>query len=134
MLKPKNFEHIGIVVSDMDRALRFYASHGLEVLRRRGEGRDAFAAVRLADAEMANAEMANAEMNVFCNPDRAYADDVQRVDHVCLCMNAATIDDLLVELRDAGIAVASGPVKRSDGFAVFVRDPDGLRIELLVKH
>jgi catechol 2,3-dioxygenase-like lactoylglutathione lyase family enzyme len=48
-------------------------------------------------------------------------------------MEAASIDAVLADLLAAGIAVASGPVKRSDGSALFVHDPDGLRIELLVK-
>lgn len=123
MLKPRNFEHIGIVVTDIDRSLRFYTALGVKLLRRRGEGHHAFAALRMGEAEI----------NVFCNPDRRYGDEPQRVDHLCLCMDAATIDDLVVDLRDAGIAIASGPVKRSDGMALFVHDPDGTRLELLVK-
>lgn len=55
------------------------------------------------------------------------------MNHLCLAMDCATIDDLIAALRDARIAIASGPVKRSDGNALFVLDPDGLRIELLVK-
>ena len=39
MLRPRNFEHIGIVATDFERSLRFYSALGLEVLRRRGEGR-----------------------------------------------------------------------------------------------
>ena len=123
MLKPKNFEHIGIVVTDMERSLRFYAALGFEILRRRGEARESFAALRMADAEM----------NMFCNPDRVGTEAAQRVDHLCLCMDATTIDDLIIDLRDTGIGIANGPVKRSDGVALFVHDPDGLRIELLVK-
>lgn len=123
MLKPRNFEHIGIVATNIDRSIAFYAALGLEVLRRRGEGHQAFAAIKMGEAEI----------NLFCNPDRSYGDEPRQVDHVCLCMKAASIDDLMLDLRDAGIAIASGPVKRSDGVALFVQDPDGLRVELLVK-
>jgi catechol 2,3-dioxygenase-like lactoylglutathione lyase family enzyme len=49
-------------------------------------------------------------------------------------MDAATIDEVVAALGEAGLAVASGPVARSDGTALFVHDPDGARIELLVKH
>ena len=77
--------------------------------------------------------MGAAEINLFCNPDRRYGEEARAVDHFCLCMDAANIEDLMLELRDAGIAVASGPVKRSDGMALFVHDPDGTRVELLVK-
>jgi lactoylglutathione lyase len=123
MLKPRNFEHAGIVATDIDRSIAFYTALGIEVLRRRGEGREAFATLKMGDAEI----------NLFCNPDRRYGAEPRQVDHLCLCMEAASIDELMVDLRAVGIAVASGPVKRSDGAALFVRDPDGLRIELLVK-
>jgi len=36
-------------------------------------------------------------------------------------------------LSEAGIEVVRGPLERSDGMAVFVHDPDGARIEPLVK-
>jgi len=36
-------------------------------------------------------------------------------------------------LAAAGIAVAKPPVKRSDGVSLFVSDPDGCRVELIVK-
>jgi catechol 2,3-dioxygenase-like lactoylglutathione lyase family enzyme len=123
MLRLKNFEHIGIVASDIERSLRFYTDLGLEMVKRRGEGRQAAATLRMGDAEI----------NMFCNPDPIGGDELQRVHHFCLCMDAATIDDLIADLLGARIAVTDGPVKRSDGMAVFVRDPDGLRIELLVK-
>jgi len=122
VLKPRGFEHIGIVVSDMDRSLRFYVEGlGLDLLRRR----EGFAALRVGAAEI----------NMFGNPNRpaAESDAAQRVDHVCFCMDSPTIDDLIAALRDTRIAIDSGPVRRSDGVAVFVRDPDGIRVELLVK-
>ena len=71
---------------------------------------------------------------MFCNPDATTEDGPQRLDHLCLEMDAATIDEVVAALGAAGIAVASGPVARSDGTALFVHDPDGARIELLVKH
>jgi catechol 2,3-dioxygenase-like lactoylglutathione lyase family enzyme len=125
MLKPKAFEHVGIIVTDMERSLRFYSDGlGLGLLRRRGSGRESFAALKAGDAEF----------NVFCNPDLVSRDTPQRVDHLCLAMDYATVDDLIAALHEAGIVLASGPVKRSDGMALFVHDPDGLRVELLVKE
>ena len=125
MLKPKALDHVGIIVTDMDRSLRFYTEGlGLKLLRRRGAGRDAFAALKIGDLEF----------NVFCNPTLVSEGAAQHVDHLCLAMDYPTIDDLIAALNDAGIGIASGPVKRSDGNALFVRDPDGLRVELLVKE
>jgi catechol 2,3-dioxygenase-like lactoylglutathione lyase family enzyme len=62
MLKPKALDHVGIIVTDMDRSLRFYTEGlGLELLRRQGDGRDGFAAIKAGSAEL----------NVFCNPGLA---------------------------------------------------------------
>jgi catechol 2,3-dioxygenase-like lactoylglutathione lyase family enzyme len=126
MLRLKALDHVGIVVTDMDRSLRFYVDGlGMALLRRRGEGADGFAALGIG----------NAEINVFCNPLSATAgqDGPERVHHLCLAVDSATIDDVVAALGEAGIAVARGPLKRSDGMALFVHDPDGLRIELQLK-
>jgi hypothetical protein len=45
-------------------------------------------------------------------------------------VDAASIDDVIADLRQAGIAVVRGPVERRDGAALFVHDPDGVRVEL----
>jgi catechol 2,3-dioxygenase-like lactoylglutathione lyase family enzyme len=121
MLKLTALDHVGLFVTDMDRSLDFYTKGlGLTLLRRR----DGFAALKIGDAEF----------NVFCNPQQRTGEGApRRVDHLCLVADYAAIDDLVAALGDAGIGIASGPVKRSDGNALFVRDPDGLRVELLVK-
>jgi catechol 2,3-dioxygenase-like lactoylglutathione lyase family enzyme len=123
MLRPRALDHVGIVITDRDRSLRFYQALGVELVRlpRRPGGA---AVLKVADKEL----------NMFCNPDAAGADRPQRLDHLCLEMDAATIDEVVASLREAGIDIASGPVARSDGTALFVHDPDGARIELLVKH
>jgi lactoylglutathione lyase len=124
MLKPKVLDHVGFVVTDMDRSLHFYTQRlGLELLRRRGAGRESFAALGVG----------NTEFNVFCNPDLISEGTPQRVDHLCLVMDHPTIDDLITALAEAGIGIVSGPVERSDGNALFIHDPDGLRVELLVR-
>ena len=127
MLRPRSFEHVGIVVADLDRSLRFYVDGlGLELLRRKRDGPMGSAALKVGQAEI----------NVFCNPNLSAAetDRPQRIDHLCLSMDSATIDALIAVIGEAGIPVASGPVRRSDGIALFVCDPDGIRVELLVKE
>jgi lactoylglutathione lyase len=122
MLRPRAFDHVGIMVTDLERSLRFYRALGAELIRlprRPGGG----AVLMVGDKEL----------NMFCNP-AAVGGGAQRLDHLCLEMDAATIDEIVAALGEVGIAVASGPVARSDGTALFVNDPDGARIELLVKH
>ncbi len=126
MLRPKALDHVGLVVSDMDRSLNFYKGLGLVLLRRSEQGADGPSSAVL--------KVGDQEINVFCQPDfvPTHRDDPQRIDHFCLMMDSATIDDLVAALREAGIAIVSGPVKRRAGAALFVNDPDGARVELQI--
>ena len=55
------------------------------------------------------------------------------MDHFCLIVDAASVDDVIADLRQAGIDIVRGPVERRDGTALFVHDPDGVRVELQLK-
>ena len=66
-------------------------------------------------------------------PSSPTNDDPPGLDHFCLEVESASIDELMAALARAGIAVAKQPVKRSDGVSLFVSDPDGCRVELIVK-
>jgi lactoylglutathione lyase len=126
MLRPKALDHVGLIVSDVDRSVRFYEALGLELVRRSepGSGRSA-AVLKVGDQEI----------NMFCNPEliEATRNQPQKIDHLCLMMESATIDDLVGALREAGLGIVSGPVKRRDGAAVFLNDPDGVRVELQIR-
>lgn len=61
------------------------------------------------------------------------ARDPVGIDHFGLTVAAASIQDVIADLGRAGIAIARGPVKRRDDTALFVRDPDGVRVQLPLK-
>lgn len=126
MLRPKALDHVGLTVRDIDGTLRFYRSLGLEVLRRSERGGGAISAVLRVGSQ---------EINVFSAPEMEMAEEKrpQRIDHFCLEMEGTSIDDLVRELTQAGVAIARGPVARRDGTALFVHDPDGVRVELTIK-
>jgi len=122
-LRLKMLDHVGILVTDLDRSLRFYVEGlGLELLRRR----EGAAVVTVGDQEI----------NMFCAPELAAAESKQpqRIDHFCLTVDYASASDLIAALGDSGIEIVRGPIKRRDGVAVFVSDPDGIRVELQIKH
>jgi catechol 2,3-dioxygenase-like lactoylglutathione lyase family enzyme len=130
MLKPRALDHVGLKVTDMDASLRFYCDGlGLKLLRRKDKGPGIASAVLAVGTQ---------EMNLFSNPGFASSpatdDDPPGLDHFCLEVECATIDELLAALARAGIAVAKKPVQRSDGVSLFVSDPDGCRVELIVKN
>ena len=126
MLRPTALDHVGLLATDMDETLRFYQALGLEVLRTSGPRADGERSAVL--------RVGNQEINVFSRPDFVLADrdTPARIDHFCLTMDAASMDDLVAELRQAGVDIARGPVERRDGTALFVHDPDGVRVELRI--
>jgi glyoxylase I family protein len=129
MLRPKALDHVGLTVTDMDRSLRFYCEVlGLELLRRSAKGANGAASAVL--------RVGSQEINVFSDAAFAsarFGDAPPGIDHFCLEIESATIDDVVGALRQAGVEIAKGPVPRRDGIALFVGDPDGCRVELIVK-
>jgi catechol 2,3-dioxygenase-like lactoylglutathione lyase family enzyme len=121
-LRLKMLDHVGIRVTDLDRSLRFYVEGlGLELLRRR----EGAAVVRVGDQEI----------NMFCAPELvADLNQPHRIDHFCLTVDYADAGDLIAALGESGIEIARGPIERRDGVAVFVSDPDGVRVELQIKN
>jgi hypothetical protein len=39
----------------------------------------------------------------------------------------------MAELRRVEIGIVQGPVERRDGISLFIHDPDGIRVELIMK-
>lgn len=127
MLRPKALDHVGLKVTDMDKTLHFYQRLGLTLLRTSGPNADGLRSAVI--------QVGSQELNVFSHPDFVPSGKENPVgmDHFCLIVEAASIDDVMGELRQAGIDIARGPVERRDGTALFVHDPDGVRVELQLK-
>jgi glyoxylase I family protein len=113
----------------MNKSLAFYCDGlGLKLLRRRERGPG------IATAVLA---VGDQEMNLFSDPGfaaTAAEGNPSGLDHFCLEVESASMDELIAALAKAGIAIAKPPVKRSDGVSLFVSDPDGCRVELIVKQ
>jgi catechol 2,3-dioxygenase-like lactoylglutathione lyase family enzyme len=119
-------DHVGLNVADMDRSLDFYRRLGFTILRTAAPGADG---VRTAVLQVGGQEL-----NVFSRPDApARVESPIGMDHFCLAVEAASIDEVVAHLREVGIEVVRGPVKRRDGTALFVHDPDGVRVELQLR-
>ena len=124
MLHPKELNHVGLTVTDMDKTLHFYQLLGLELLRTSGPNTEGIRSAVL--------KVGSQEINVFSKAGLASteADDRVGVHHFCLTMSAGSAGDLLADLRQVGLDVVRGPVERRDGVSLFVSDPDGIRVEL----
>jgi len=123
MMRVIGLDHVGLKARELEKTLDFYARLGLTVLR----GADG--------VRSAVIQAGNQELNVFAHPDYGAEPTAHErgVDHFCLLVSADSIQDVITALRRAGIEVARGPVERRDGTAVFVHDPDGVRVELQIK-
>jgi catechol 2,3-dioxygenase-like lactoylglutathione lyase family enzyme len=128
MLRPKALDHVGLKVTDMEKSLHFYQALGLELLRTAGPNADG--------GRSAVLKVGDQEINVFYHSDFVSADKETPagVDHFCFSMEAASVDQLIGDLRHAGIDIVKGPVERRDGTSVFVYDPDGVHVELRVEN
>jgi trans-2,3-dihydro-3-hydroxyanthranilate isomerase len=127
MLRLTTLDHVGLEVRDMDRTLHFYQQLGLTLLRTSGPSVDG--------VRSAVMQVGSQELNIFSPPGAALPGAKRPVgaDHFCLTVDAASIDAVIAELRQVGIDVARGPVERRDGTALFLHDPDGVRVELQLK-
>jgi glyoxylase I family protein len=120
-------DHVGLKVTDMDRTLDFYRRLGLTLLRASGPDAEGVRSAVL--------QVGSQELNVVSHPDFASAgqEKLAGIDHFCLTVDGASVDEVVADLRRAGIEVVRGPVQRRDCIALFVHDPDGVRVELQLR-
>jgi glyoxylase I family protein len=128
MIRLKALDHVGLKVTDMDKTLDFYQRLGLTLLRTSGPNADGLRSAVI--------QIGSQELNVFSHPEfvSSGTENPVGIDHFCLTVDAASVDDVIAALRQAGIEVVRGPVERRDGTALFVHDPDGVRVELQLKR
>lgn len=117
----RGLDHIVLRVADMDRAVAFYCGVlGLTEER------------RMPEHGIVQLRAGSALIDLIARPEprqRATAN----VEHVCIGLDAVLPGELLAYLAGRGISVEEeGRCYGADGFghSVYVRDPDGNRIEL----
>jgi glyoxylase I family protein len=131
MIRAIGVDHLNIRIADLDRALRFYKDIlGLPEARRntRPNGTVSLVALRAGNSI------------VFLQPSPGYtplADAKQSgLDHYSLEIEPTPggPEAFATWLREHDVPIDEGPVKRygahGDGTSIYVKDPDGHRIEL----
>ena len=126
-IRIQRVDHIGIRVSDGERALAFYRVLGFEV--HVVVDFDPVTIIRNADGVeinlIVNANDGNDGANILMDVDVKYPG------YTHAALRVASINDTVAVLAANGIAISQGPVKFGDGHvSVFVRDPDRNVIEL----
>ena len=128
MVRPKALDHLALKVTDMDKTLHFYHQVlGLELLRTSGPNAES--------GRSAVLQAGGQKIDVFYRPDFVSADKDKPVgmDHLCLIMETAPVEDLIAHLRQADVEIFWGPVTRHSTTSVYVYDPDGVHVELRVE-
>lgn len=127
----EGFEHVGMAVSDVDRSMAFYCDLlGMRLIVRKPMG---------AGGEQVFLDAGNAQFELFCpapavsTPARTIADTEAGVRHLTFAVT--DVDAMFERLTAAGVPARQPPrdafnkdiVKR----VAFVKDPDGILIELV---
>lgn len=125
-----DLDHVAIRVSDLDAALEFY--HGLLGMHIRDRQ-------RYEQGEVPYVAVVAGGRHIHLVPTDEPVETAS--DHLCLLVRSsemeteAEIEALIDDLRAAGVTVEAGEPYRRYGaygrdWAVYVRDPDGRRVEL----
>jgi len=123
MLVEARFAYTGIGVMDLDRSIRFYAEKlGMKLLGRHKieETNGEIAELKSSD------EGPMLELNWYA--DRKEYKNGDEVDHLAFEVN--DVDRALAELRSQGVEVTMEPFNEGNSRLAFVKDPDGIWIEL----
>jgi len=117
------FVYTGIEVRDLERSIKFYVENLGMKLRRRS---------KIAETNGEIAELKSPEghqlleLNWYADHDKYRSGD--ELDH--LAFDVDDVDQALAELRNQGVEVAMEPFDEGEGRLAFVKDPDGIWIEL----
>jgi len=125
-------DHIVLAVKDMDAMLGFYlgaiglAPHRVEEYR---SGSALFPCARINASTILDLLPP-----ALWSAGEAAPSTFPNLNHFCIALERDEWDPLLARLAAAGVEVEAGPMTlsgaRGDGTSIYVRDPDGNRVEL----
>jgi len=125
-------DHIVLAVRDMDAMLDFYlvvlglAPHRVDEFR---AGTLPFPCARIHEGTLIDL-LPPAMWKGEDEPAGTYPN----LNHFCLALEAGQWEAMLARLEKAGVEIEMGPMTlsgaRGDGTSIYIRDPDGNRVEL----
>ncbi len=137
-----NFDHVTVVVRDIDKARAFFSLLGLEETISKvieGEKFDAFMGIKDIKAEHVTLVLPGAvprmevQLLKYHRPEISPDSDITRLDrlgfnHVCFAV--ADIESEVARLRAAGVEILNEIMDFHSRKLVFIRGPEGITLEL----
>jgi glyoxylase I family protein len=125
MFTPLGFDHVVLRVRDQAASVRFYRDVlgcGLD----RVNERISLVHLRFGDQFI--------DLVPASEPPPQSTDAQQGMDHFCLSIRCDDLDALAASFRERGVTVEGSVVRRygayGDGPSLYLRDPDGYKVEL----
>ena len=117
-------DHVGIIVSDLDRSKAFYSALGFTQGVEHVSEEKTISFMRLGALEV--------ELFAYAEPVPAPTDDGRVLGFRHLALETDDIDADLAELKAAGLVAADAAVRELPGGwrLLFFDDPDGVEIEI----
>jgi catechol 2,3-dioxygenase-like lactoylglutathione lyase family enzyme len=125
----KRIDHIELLTAAPERTVLFYVG----VLGFRERERAHIATTPSGPLDLVYLELGGTTIEVMCYPEAKSIPPrsaEQRLGWQCLALEVDDMDDALNLLKQQGVEVAWGPVKRPDYARAEILDPDGNPIEL----
>ena len=122
MVKAK-FDYTGIGVRNLDASINFYIEKlGMQLMNRYD--------IKETKGEIAELKTpeGNQKLELIWYADRKDYKNGDEVDH--LAFTVEDVDAALAELKSQGVEVAMEPFNEGSGRLAFIKDPDGIWIEL----
>lgn len=140
--------HIGVCVSDLARSRQFYCeilgfteSSTMPEVRVEGEPSDSLLRLREVKLHAVYLERDGFRLELLHyasprSPDTAPGRSMNDLGFTHLSVQVPDVEATLAKLEAAGVTIDRDTVIQVSGFTVaaFVRDPDGLGIELVIAH
>ncbi|HET9670231.1 MAG TPA: VOC family protein [Casimicrobiaceae bacterium] len=129
----KRIDHIELLTAAPERTTAFY----IDVLGFRERERTRVAETPFGPLELVYLELGGTTLEVMCYPEAKSIprrSEDRRLGWQCLALEVDDMDVALQFLRDHGVSIAWGPVKRPDYSRAEIRDTDGNPIELRQWH
>jgi catechol 2,3-dioxygenase-like lactoylglutathione lyase family enzyme len=132
----EGIHHVSLTVADVDRSISFYKRFGLEVQSRADtSGPDVEEGTGVPGAQLDEAFLSGAnvllELIKYNEMKSGQAPANNTIGSAHVCFRVRNMPEVYNDLRNAGVEFISAPHRQGKLDWVYLKDPDGITVELL---